>query len=564
MDGVVALPLSYRPLGPGEIRTPDKLDPNEVTPFPGYRLGLKNFPKKTKAGASKREGVEPISPKGIFTSRSTPLFSLSEEVCAINASSGGKSCGNVKGQPNSRWSAVVACILVNPIKPAMKYFLLLLTGLGLLACEKEEALPFIEFEEREEARITAIVAEINTLTSPIISPLPNQATTDLQAFDYLAEARIVGMGEATHGTKDFFQMKDRLFRYLVEEHGFKAIIFEMDFAEALIFDDYVRNGEGSLDELMRKHMFFWIWTTREVKSLLQWMRSYNSGRPASEQLRFLGNDSQTTRYNAAALLRSVKRLHPELATAIELRTSAYRQLDRNTYAAAGAELHHQILTDLKAVQTLLRATEPELTAASSVEEYTLLLRLSQTLIDTEALLYAEHQATYVNLRDARMADNSRWWTEQLGPTAKTALWAHNLHVADLPDLQNGASMGHHLKAYYGKAYQNLGFSFSTGAFLARAPTLASPPNIRQITAAPPTNSFHHYFSRTAEDNFLLRTADIPLGSATDQLFRQPLLFYTIGSSLIGETNRGLQPTPITPYFDAIIHFERTEAAEGMW
>ncbi|MEM1358004.1 MAG: erythromycin esterase family protein [Bacteroidota bacterium] len=446
----------------------------------------------------------------------------------------------------------------------MKYVLLLLTGLGLLACEKEEALPFIEIETSEEARIASIVEELNLLASPINSPLPEGPTEDLQAFDYLTEARIVGMGEATHGTKDFFQMKDRLFRYLVENHGFKAIIFEMDFAEALIFDDYVRNGGGSLDELMRKHMFFWIWTNREVRSLLQWMRAYNKDRPATEQLRFLGNDVQTTRYNAAELIRRVQALHPVLAQAISQRTTAYRQLNRSTFATAGEQFHQEITADLEAIQAMLQANEPELTSASSTEEYALLLRLSQTLVDTETLLFAEHQPTYRNLRDVRMADNSQWWTEQLGSNTKTAIWAHNLHVADLPNLQNGASMGHHLKARYGKDYQNLGFSFSTGAFLARAPTLASPPNVRQIISSPPVNSFHHYFSRMAGDNFLIRTANIPTGSATDQLFRQPLLFYAIGSSLIGENNRGLHRSPITPYFDAIIHFERTEAAEGMW
>ena len=86
---------------------------------------------------------------------------------------------------------------------------------------------------------------------------------------------MLGLGEATHGTSEFFNMKDRIFRYFVEEHGFRAFGFEMDFGESLIFEEYVQGGEGDIEELMVKKMIFWIWRAEEVKQLLILMREYN-------------------------------------------------------------------------------------------------------------------------------------------------------------------------------------------------------------------------------------------------------------------------------------------------
>ena len=93
-----------------------------------------------------------------------------------------------------------------------------------------------DFTAEQLSVLEAIQKEGVTISS---NPL-TIADDELTILDELRNARIVGLGEATHGTKEFFQMKHRVFQYLVENHGFKAFLFEMDLAEARIFNDWVQ------------------------------------------------------------------------------------------------------------------------------------------------------------------------------------------------------------------------------------------------------------------------------------------------------------------------------------
>ena len=89
----------------------------------------------------------------------------------------------------------------------------------------------------------------------------------LGILDDFADVRMVGLGEATHGTREFFQMKHRVFKYLVERHGYSAFLFEMDMAEARIFNDWVqlRTG-GDIKQLMQEKMIFWTSKAGNVSS----------------------------------------------------------------------------------------------------------------------------------------------------------------------------------------------------------------------------------------------------------------------------------------------------------
>ncbi len=92
---------------------------------------------------------------------------------------------------------------------------------------------------------------------------PQLSDADLVPFDYLSDAKIVGLGEGSHGAHEFFQMKHRIFKYLVERYSFRAFAFEMDFAEAMIFDDYIQGKTGGdLKALMVSKMIFWTWKHR--------------------------------------------------------------------------------------------------------------------------------------------------------------------------------------------------------------------------------------------------------------------------------------------------------------
>jgi erythromycin esterase-like protein len=111
----------------------------------------------------------------------------------------------------------------------------------------------------------------------------------------VGDARIVSLGEPTHGTREAFQMKHRLLEYLVEEKGFSIFSIEANMPESYRLSEYVIDGKGDPKALVAG-MYFWTWNTQEVLDMVEWMRAWNVKNPASEgkpRLRFTGFDMQT-------------------------------------------------------------------------------------------------------------------------------------------------------------------------------------------------------------------------------------------------------------------------------
>jgi len=113
--------------------------------------------------------------------------------------------------------------------------------------------------------------------------------TDIEFLrDLVGDARIVALGENTHGTRDFFEMKARILRFLVEEMGFNTFAIEATWPEARLVDDYVRTGEGDSARLLAG-LYFWTWNTESVLEMIEWMRDHNE---AGGDVGFHGVDMQ--------------------------------------------------------------------------------------------------------------------------------------------------------------------------------------------------------------------------------------------------------------------------------
>jgi erythromycin esterase-like protein len=126
----------------------------------------------------------------------------------------------------------------------------------------------------------------------------------------IGDARIVGLGESTHGTREHFQMKHRLVEYLVEELGFSWFAIEASTPEAHRLDAYVLGGDGDPEALIRG-MYFWTWTTEEVLAMVEWMRAYNAR--SDQKIHFTGFDMQTPDVAADEVIRFLREV--ESATA---------------------------------------------------------------------------------------------------------------------------------------------------------------------------------------------------------------------------------------------------------
>lgn len=133
-----------------------------------------------------------------------------------------------------------------------------------------------------------------------------------------AKPRLLALGEPTHGEDSLLDLRNELFRQLVEQEGYRTIAIESDCMTGLVVDDYVTSGTGTLDEAM-EHGFSHEWFNASAanRELVRWMRAYNDGRPASERLRFAGFDGPLEMTHASSPRQALTALHAYLAARVD-------------------------------------------------------------------------------------------------------------------------------------------------------------------------------------------------------------------------------------------------------
>ncbi|MGW7522589.1 erythromycin esterase family protein [Streptomyces sp. NPDC054783] len=135
-----------------------------------------------------------------------------------------------------------------------------------------------------------------------------------------ARPRLLALGEPTHGEDILLELRNELFRQLVEEEGYRTIAIESDCMMGLVVDDYVTSGTGSLDEVMEhgfSHPDLGLGASAANRELVRWMRAHNDGRPASERLHFAGFDGPLEITGATSPRQALTALHGYLADRVD-------------------------------------------------------------------------------------------------------------------------------------------------------------------------------------------------------------------------------------------------------
>lgn len=131
--------------------------------------------------------------------------------------------------------------------------------------------------------------------------------------------QLLALGEPTHGEETLLDLRNELFRQLVEEEGYRTIAIESDCLAGLVVDDYVTSGTGTLDDVMEhgfSHPDLGLGTSAANRELIRWAREFNDGRPASERLRFAGFDGPLEITHAAGPRQALTSLHGYLSAHI--------------------------------------------------------------------------------------------------------------------------------------------------------------------------------------------------------------------------------------------------------
>jgi len=263
-----------------------------------------------------------------------------------------------------------------------------------------------------------------------------------------ARPRLLALGEPTHGEDVLLELRNDLFRQLVEQERYRTIAIESDCMMGLVVDDYVTSGTGFLDEVMERGFSHGFGASAANRELVRWMRAYNDGRPVSERLRFAGFDGPLEITGAASPRQSLTALHTYLTAWVnaDLLSCTAETLDRllgaddrwtNPAAMMDPSQSAGQTPDAKQLRlladdlvTLLDAQTPHLIAASSREDWhrarlygrtaTGLLRYHFWMADTSP----GRMTRLVGLRDSMMAANLLALAER-GPTL---VYAHNGHL----------------------------------------------------------------------------------------------------------------------------------------
>lgn len=322
---------------------------------------------------------------------------------------------------------------------------------------------------------------LSNYTTPLATTDPEGDTADLATLeDHLADAAVVGLGEATHGTREFFRLKDRLIRHLVRDHGCRTVAFEANLPEATAIDDYVVHGEGDPAAALAA-VYFWTWHTEAVRDLLAWLRAFNADRPVDDCVRFYGVDAQYTQGAVDALREFLATADPDFLDTVADDLAAIG--DGGAATGQDGSLDDQIATADERLPALrerfderreayvdatterrVRVAERCLRVAEQAIEYKRATRERQDGDDA-----AGATERVLRVRDRAMAENLAWVRDQVdGPVA---LWAHDAHLnrVEQSSRRTGAtapSLGHHLAEEHGSDYYALGFAFGRGGFQA--------------------------------------------------------------------------------------------------
>ncbi|CAL9660721.1 putative protein [Streptomyces sp. enrichment culture] len=325
---------------------------------------------------------------------------------------------------------------------------------------------------------TPVVAALDRAAYPLRTVQPGGDTRDLRPLDRMVgDARVVGLGEATHGSHDFFALEDRVFRRLVEGKGFRTFALEAPWSTGLRLDAYVVHGEGDLRRIMREESqrdYLWCDTADHLR-LIEWMRAYNVRHP-DDPVRFMGDAIAWT--------------GPELYD----RVTAHAAEHHPGLAARFAELYRGLRPTVATGEYIERYldkpyAERRATADRTGEALRLLrergpgedpeahARAVQyaRAIDRTARQYAfdftspDQVAASMRYRDEAMADNVVRWQRHTG--TKVAVSAHNDHIgyASADPVHYPRVQGAYLRDRLGPGYASVGLSFDRGSFNATGP-----------------------------------------------------------------------------------------------
>jgi erythromycin esterase-like protein len=406
-------------------------------------------------------------------------------------------------------------------------------------------------------------------------PLTGEKTDFDLLLKTVGDARFVLIGEASHGTHEFYRLRAQITKRLIAEKGFTAVAVEADWPDAYRVNQYVRfesQDEDAIDALAGFQRFpAWMWRNADVLDFIGWLRNYNEHRH-SQRAGFYGLDLYSLHASIRAVLDFLDKVDPDAARRARYRYSCFENFGQDTQAYGYA-----------ASFGLSKSCENE-----AIGQWMEMRRRAADLarrdgrVARDAFFFAEQNARLVknaeeyyramfhervsswNLRDNHMAETLDALTHHLGPKSKIVVWAHNSHLGDARATEMGhrgeLNLGQLVRQRYGKDAVLVGFTTDHGTVTA-ASGWDGPAERKHVRPALP-GSYEALFHETGIPNFLLLLGGM---EETVSLLREPRLERAIGVIYLPRSERASHyfHAQLTDQFDVILHFDETRAVEPL-
>jgi erythromycin esterase len=413
--------------------------------------------------------------------------------------------------------------------------------------------------------LAATVDWVRDNTVPFLTDDPAASDDDLDSLlPMIGVARLVALGEGTHGTREFFRMKHRVFQFLVRQLGFTHFGIEASLPEALAVDHYVQTGVGDPAAVVGG-MYFWTWSTEEVVDLVKWMRAWNAA-GSQPRVSFVGFDMQFPGTAIDSVVAFVSGVEPVLSDSVQNAYAcllAYRNTPESSvvrydaYRGLPLDAQNACRAHLAAVDSLFVLHAGAWSSSAGQQRTGLMQRLARLVSQWEDYARASGFASTAS-RDRSMAENVTWWVQREAG-AGMMLWAHNAHIS-----RESPWMGGVIAARHGADYLNVALTFSSGTFNAvgQGPTGAFTGLRSHSLGGAVASSIEAVLDATPSNRLLFDTRRIAAGGAAAEPLHARLTMRLIGATFSPTMSPSVyQDRVLLPEdFDLVIWFRNASAS----
>lgn len=281
--------------------------------------------------------------------------------------------------------------------------------------------------------------------------------------EILKDKKIIGIGEATHGTAEFFEMKHRIFEFLVKEMNYKIFGIEAEFGSSKIINDYILGEGGNIGRCLES-MKVWTWDTKEVSDMIIWMKEYNESVEDDDKIRFYGFDMQAIDNSLLYVFDYLSRVGVD---SFEHYTRNLKEFWIGNIDPIKIGKTEKFTEDVDRIHSDITKNKNEYIENSSNEEYDLILHHLEVIYQYLDFVKDSNPIRGFNKSDYYKAKNINWILDHENKyhgNDKIMLWAHNTHISNENNLYT--AMGNNLKKINGDNYYSIGFDFYQGDFVA--------------------------------------------------------------------------------------------------